>query len=417
MFMPNIAKPFRMNAQQAKKMIQMSFRIFFTILLLLKCFLICAQDTRTQYPSFLSNSYFNVNVGYINYPFSKAQLETGYTVEAIEVPHTAVRIVLLGHQFHKYLSAQVSYMRPVKYVAYKSINGDKQDHHVWMHFGSLTLKSQLPLGKKISVYGEGGLGIVTRKGFNIGENTVVKNASYGAVFLGAGLEYHLNKRWDFLLGTSYAPSSSTQNQPHTIYYSAGFRYNMRPLSAEQVEKNGSSQFIFPKNMLQIGYTTNEFGYSINNFTSKTVPIFWGGGIEIEKGVTLRYQRNVYHTRKVFALNIGTSVSWWRSKKNKDEFYSLALSPIFQFNILRTKPVDLYVFYSVAGPSYISKLEIDSSGTGRHFTFQDFMGIGIFTGKKRNINAEVNINHYSNGNIFTENAGVKIPLTFTLGYTF
>jgi hypothetical protein len=28
---------------------------------------------------------------------------------------------------------------------------------------------------------------------------------------------------------------------------------------------------------------------------------------------------------------------------------------------------------------------------------------------------VKINHYSNGNIFTQNAGVKIPLTFSVGY--
>jgi len=30
---------------------------------------------------------------------------------------------------------------------------------------------------------------------------------------------------------------------------------------------------------------------------------------------------------------------------------------------------------------------------------------------------VKINHFSNGNIQTENAGVKIPYTFNLGYTF
>ena len=56
---------------------------------------VIAQDNRTQYPSFLANSYFNVNIGYINYPFSKAQLEPGNEVESIEVPHTAVRLVLL----------------------------------------------------------------------------------------------------------------------------------------------------------------------------------------------------------------------------------------------------------------------------------------------------------------------------------
>jgi len=389
----------------------------FCIFFLLHCFYAQAQDGRTQYPSFLSNSYFNVNVGHINYPFSKVQLEPGFDVESIEVPHVAVRVVLLGRQFTKSLSAQVSYMRPVKYVLYKNVNGDKQNHHVWMHLGSLTVKSQLPLRNNLSVFGEGGLGIVTRKGFNINDKPVVKNASYGTVFLGGGLEYHLNNKWDFLLSTSYAPSNSNFNQPHTFFHAAGFRYNMRPLSKEKVEAASKGEYTFPRNLIQLGYTTNTFGYAINNFVAYTVPIFWGGGVEIEKGLTLRYQRNVYHARKVFALNIGTSVSYWKSKKNKEEFYSLALSPIFQFNVVRTKPVDLYLFYSVAGPSYISKLTIDANETGRHFTFQDFMGVGLFAGKKKNINAEVNINHYSNGNIFTENAGVKIPLTFTVGYGF
>jgi hypothetical protein len=376
-----------------------------------------AQDSRTQYPSFLSNSYFNVNIGYINYPFSNAQLEPGFSVESIQVPHTAVRVVLLGHQFTKNLAAQVSYMRPVNYVVYKNINADQQDHHVWMHFGSLTVLSNFPLTKKLSFNGEAGLGIVTRKGFSIDDEEVVKSASHASVFLGAGLAYQLNNRWELVAGSSYIPSHEEDKQPHTVYHSAGFRYHMRPLSAERVQKNASGGYQFHKHLLQFGYTTNEFGYAINNFTSKTIPIFWGGGIDIQKGFTLRYQRNVFHTRKIFALNVGTSVSHWTTAKNKETFWSLALSPIFQFNVLRTRPLDLYLFYSVAGPSYLSKTRLDDSESGRHFTFQDFMGVGIFAGKNKNINAEVNINHYSNGNIFTENAGVKIPLTFTLGYAF
>ena len=383
----------------------------------MSCRLLSAQDGRTQYPSLLSDSYFNVNIGSLHYAFNSLQLEPGFSVDAVEVPHVAVRVVLLGHQFHKYLAAQVSYMRPVNYVSYKSINGDKQDHHVWMHYGSLTLLSHVPISKKLSVFAEGGLGIVTRKGFRINDVPVVKNSSKAALFTGAGLEFHLNPRWDLLAGTSYIPGNAQERQPHTLFHSAGFRYNLRPLPAEKVERNNSSKYIFPQNLIQVGYTTNGLGYRINNFTSKTVPIFWGGGVEIEKGLTLRYQRNVYHTRKVFALNVGTSISWWRSKVKKDEFYSLALSPVFQFNIIRTRPMDLYIFYSVAGPSFLSKTVIDGTLTGRHFTFQDFMGMGIIAGKQRNVNAEVNINHYSNGNIFTENAGLKIPLTFTLGYAF
>ena len=77
----------------------------------------------------------------------------------------------------------------------------------------------------------------------------------------------------------------------------------------------------------------------------------------------------------------------------------------------------YFVYSLVGPTYISKTTLDGLDTGRHFTFQDFMGIGAFFGKARRFNAGIKINHYSNGNIFTQNAGVKIPLTFSLGYVF
>jgi hypothetical protein len=46
-----------------------------------------------------------------------------------------------------------------------------------------------------------------------------------------------------------------------------------------------------------------------------------------------------------------------------------------------------------------------------------MGAGVFVGRKRNVTLGVKINHYSNGNIFTENAGLKIPVTVTAGLTF
>ena len=120
----------------------------------MSCRLLSAQDGRTQYPSLLSDSYFNVNIGSLHYAFNSLQLEPGFSVDAVEVPHVAVRVVLLGHQFHKYLAAQVSYMRPVNYVSYKSINGDKQDHHVWMHYGSLTLlfRSTFSAGRGRKLY-------------------------------------------------------------------------------------------------------------------------------------------------------------------------------------------------------------------------------------------------------------------------
>ena len=88
-----------------------------------------AQDTRTQYLPGLRNAYFGVNIGYINYPFSSLQLEPGYSHSLVYFGSAyQVRIVLYGCPINKYLSARITYMRPVNWVLYKNINGDLQQH-------------------------------------------------------------------------------------------------------------------------------------------------------------------------------------------------------------------------------------------------------------------------------------------------
>ncbi|MBK9569908.1 MAG: hypothetical protein IPO53_08300 [Chitinophagaceae bacterium] len=72
-------------------------------------------EKRIQYPWGLKNAYFGINMGTINYPFSSAQLEPGFNVESVTIPHLAPRLILYGQQFSKYLSLQISYMRPVKW--------------------------------------------------------------------------------------------------------------------------------------------------------------------------------------------------------------------------------------------------------------------------------------------------------------
>src|SRR5580765_5031819 len=83
-----------------------------------------SEDTRTQYPAFMSNSYFTLNVGSIRYIFSGDQLAPGFKAESIDIPHLGARIDLFGHHFMRHLSAQVTYMRPAQFVAYHSVNGD-----------------------------------------------------------------------------------------------------------------------------------------------------------------------------------------------------------------------------------------------------------------------------------------------------
>lgn len=54
-----------------------------------------------------------------------------------------------------------------------------------MNTGSLTLATQVPLHKKFSLFAEAGLGIVTRKGFDINYVPVIKSTTYSTGFFGA----------------------------------------------------------------------------------------------------------------------------------------------------------------------------------------------------------------------------------------
>jgi len=388
--------------------------LFITIPVLL------AQDERAEVPLFLQKSYFEVNVGSINYQFDRSQFERlpDYEYQSVAIPHTAVRLVLFGYEFNKYLSAQISYMRPVYWVNYTYKNSNYvQQSSVWMNVAGLSMKAQLPLSKKLSLFGEFGLGIITRHGgVSYRGAQIVKDANYSSTLLGGGLKYQLNTNSGLLLSSVFSPANSSVRQPATSFISAGYSYNLHALSLEKIEAAKKVGYIHPKHLLQFGYSSTLFGYGINN-TFSSIPIFWGGNSEVYRGFSFNYQQNVFHTARFFSLDWGTGLSLWQSNIKKELFYTLSAYPIFKFNFLHTKPFDSYLYYSIAGPSFISKTIIDGLDTGTQFTFQDTMGAGLLLGDHRNYNLEFKIGHYSNGNLFTQNGGVKIPLSVNFGYAF
>ena len=376
-----------------------------------------SADTRTQYPRLLQNSYISINVGAIDQPFSQSQLEPGFHAASIDVPRVDVRVMLIGHEFNRVVSAQASYMRPLNYVTYANVrSGDVERHHVRVNFGAVTLTARLPVARRWSAYGEGGLGFTSRTGFSLGDTPAVADAHYASLLLGGGAEYRLTPSWDLTGGVTLSPGRDEVRQPRTLFLSGGFRYTVRPLPAERVDANRDASVVFPRHVIQVEYSSGT-GYGVNDFVSRKVPIFWGGHAKVDFGVAPHYERNIFHTRKVFALDVGASAGFYKTRQNDERFVTLSVYPLFRFTFLRARLADMYFAYSLAGPTYISKIILDDLNTGRHFTFQDFMGIGWFAGANRNLNLGVKINHYSNGNIFTQNAGVKIPLTFSVGYAF
>lgn len=377
-----------------------------------------APDTRTQYPSLLANAFFSVNIGRIDYPFSARQLEPRYRVDEVDTPRITARVVLFGHEFNRYFAAQASYMRPVEYVHYRGINGTEGSRSVWMHFGTVTARPQLPVTSRATLFGEAGFGITARAGFEDadGVQPIVRDANYSSLVLGGGADYRLTRGLDFTAGVLYVRGNEAARQPRTLFASGGLRFNMRPLPPEEVAANRDAGYFFPHQIVQAEFT-GSVGYGVNTFLSRDVPVFWGGKVLVDRGVGLHYTRNLFHTRKYFAIDLGASGSFWRSRTEGQKFATLSIYPLLRFTLLRSAAADVYFQYSVAGPTFISERRLDSLETGRRFTFQDFMGIGAFFGENRRFTAGVKINHYSNGNIFTENAGVKVPLTATLGVTF
>ena len=383
-----------------------------------------SDDTRTQYPAFMANSFFSFSVGSIGYLFSGTQLEPGFQVESIDKPRLAVRVDLFGHRFAKHVSLQGTYMRPARFVAYNNVNGNKTTSLVSNAYAGLTLTLDAPLADRVSGYAEGGWGVTSRSGIVINGATALQPAHYAAGLLGAGLAYHATPNMDVVLGATYSPGRQSLQQPSTRLFTGGMRYYMRPLPAAEVQDARDAGFIFPTNIARLGFTTNGLSYGLNDLFSKWIPIFWGGNVETKLGFTLDYERNVFHTKKRFAFDLGASASYWNSNGKGEIFRTLSAYPLFRFFLARTEPADVYFSYSLAGPTFISRTVIDGRDTGEQFTFQDFIGVGAFFGKTRRLfgktqrmNAEIGIKHYSNGNLFTTNASIKVPLTFSLGLAF
>ena len=378
-----------------------------------------ANDTRTQYPRLLANSYASLSIGAVDYLFTSHQLQPGFRVGSIDTPHLTARVVLFGHEFNRFVSVQGSYTRPVEYVSYRNVNGapGTDHHHVRVNFGSVTLKASAPVARRLRVYEEGGLGITSRTGFVIAGDTrsdrrallVARRRRWFRLQpepqVGSDRRYHV-------LPPARRPSISDVQ----FFRPAAFATQCARSTRRRLQQAATAGSSFPGRSSSWMYSSGS-GYSVNDFVSTKVPIFWGGNAKVDIGVAPHYERNVFHTRRTFALDFGTSAGVYMTRQQDDRFFTASVYPLFRFTFLHARWADVYFAYSVAGPTYISKVLLDNLDTGRHFTFQDFMGIGLFAGSNRHLNLGVKINHFSNGNIFTQNAGVTIPLTVSAGYAF
>lgn len=373
-----------------------------------------AQENRAAYNFGVKNMYLNANFGMISYNYNEDLLLGGYTVESITEKRSFAGRFAVGYHLKNNWDIQFSVLRPGEWTHFNNVSYDKSYRTVWTNIWAFTGKKNFNALGKHNFYLEAGISNVARKGITIGSEAIVADAHYVYPLFGAGFNYRISDKFEVTINTTYSPPKSAINQPSTTLLAGGIIYSLKEPDQEVIQRNTTSPYYFPTQIIQLGYTTDFMGFGINRQFSEKIPMFWLGDVFVENGVFLAYQRNIFHTYKNFSFDIGASFANYTTRDG-DSFHSLAVFPVVRWWFLRTKPVDLYFNYSLIGPAYLSQTILDTIDTGEQATFQDFMGIGFLLGEKRNINLDLKIAHYSNGNIFNENAGVAIPLTISFGY--
>lgn len=384
------------------------------------------NESKTKLTNFLSKSYYSINFGGVFYPFSNDNLIDGYKTETFSRNWFSGRL-LLGHQLTDDLAVQFGTLRPASWFKYDNVNNIGYDRSVWINAWSLSLKKDFKLYNNTSFYAEAGVANLTRFGFSINDKEIYDDAHYASLLYGFGVQHKLNDKWRLSLNGTFLPKSTKQNQPSISQISFGFEYHLQQLNDKRAEEFAKNKYFFPKNIFQISYGTSAIGFGVNrffgmslkvgNFDSFGIPIFWVGEVKAKHSFSLTYQRLIFRTEKIFSLDWGTSVTYFQSELTNENVFAFSIFPVLRFYLLRKKGFDFYTNYSIIGPTFLTKSDIDGFESGPKITYQDTMGFGVFFGKERKYNFELRIMHYSNGNIFTRNAGVAVPLQLTLGKTF
>ena len=366
-------------------------------------------DEREQLPGVVENSYFGVGLGDVHTSFSNEALQNNLNATSFK-NNAFGHNVFLGHYFKPYLAAELSLvnttMNKSERLQATNISGDNKNHSFYFSILGLSLRPTWSITQRFQVYGLAGFAMLVRSGFVINNTTGISNENMATFLTGGGIAYALTSHWHINAGVEYTTPRNSQQQPGVTYAYAGFYYLFQKL---HLAKTYTESYIFHKNLIQLaGFSTNIWNPAINQ---------WVKAIHLKSGLSLMYERNIFHTHKYFSFDLGTNIATYRSTANNTSVEALSVFPAFRLWFFHSRLADFYLKLIVAGPTYISQSQVDGINLGSHFIFEDQFSLGTLLGKNKNFSIAAGITHYSNGGLFPENPGIQVPLMVSIGYAF
>lgn len=374
-----------------------------------------AAKAETALPSWLDGTYVGFGAGYTGFGYSNRDLGGGFAATGFENPRVGLN-AYAGHELSDKLSLQLGLMRPIKWVYVNGIQGPADRQSVWVSVFHLALRPKLRLSEKLELYGLAGLGLVSRNGFTISGVDAVASEDILTLFGGGGLSYALGERLRWNAGVEGTAARRGRRQPGTLYLNSGLSWRFKG-SGEAYRKAGGAKF--PERVARIGgFSRSIVDADPTKYVSVGyLPIFFDAKVKAKEGLWGSYEVDVLHTDKRVQLTLGISVAQYRSDVSDTAFEAYSVYPSLQWWFLRTGPADVYFKYSLAGPAYLTRRNLDHQDLGGHISFQDLLGFGVSFGEKRDWDALLTLVHYSNGNLFPKNPGIQVPLVLCLGRAF
>lgn len=113
---------------------------------------------------------------------------------------------------------------------------------------------------------------------------------------------------------------------------------------------------------------------------------------------------------------GVGQFWITNKPYYTNLTIYSLSPVVRYTFKKRGPIFPYIEFSI-GPAYLNHLHLEDRNFGMHFSFQDRMGIGFYTGNKQQFSLGIHAVHYSNAHLAKYNSGVSALMEVDFGYKF